>query len=297
MTRRGLILFAVLSVAWGVPYVFIKIAVGELAPEVVVLGRTALGALLLLPVAVWRRELRLERRHWLPLLAYTVAEIVFPWFFLTSSEERLPSSMTGLLLAAVPLVSVLVALVLRRKERFTASNWAGFGIGLVGVAALVGLDVQGSDLGAVAEVSVAVVGYAIAPVIAARWLGDAPSIGLTTWSLIITAILYVPFVAIRGTWPTTWPSAPALWSIVVLAVVCTAIAFVVLFALIREIGPVRATTVTYLNPAIAIAAGAIVLGEQITLWTVAGFLLVLAGSYLVTHTSLAAPDAPPPTAR
>ncbi|HEX4401767.1 MAG TPA: DMT family transporter [Galbitalea sp.] len=282
MTRRGLILFLILGVAWGIPYVLIKIAVTELSPEMVVLARSAIAAVILIPLSAARGELRTVFRYWRPLLAYTLIEIVLPWFFLTTAEERLPSSTAGLLLAAVPLVSVGAALVLRRAVRFAAVNWIGIVVGMVGVATLVGFDVAGSDLIAVAQIAVTVVGYATAPIIVAKWLADVPGVGLAGVSLGLTAIVYVPAVLVTHTWPTAVPSGRVIASVLVLALVCSAVAFVVLFALIAEIGPVRATAITYVNPAVAIIAGAILLGEPVTGWTIAGFVLVIAGSWLVT---------------
>jgi drug/metabolite transporter (DMT)-like permease len=291
VTRRGLILFLVLGIAWGIPYALIKIAVTELSPEMIVLSRAAIGAVILIPLAAGRGELRAVLVHWRPLLAYTAIEIILPWFFLTTAEQRLPSSTAGLLLAAVPLVSVGASFVLRRSERFTLINWIGILVGMLGVAALVGFDVAGSDLIAVAQIAVTVVGYATAPIIVAKWLGTVPGIGLAGLSLGITAIVYAPAVALTHTWPTTVPSVPVLVSVLILAVICSAAAFVVLFALIAEIGPVRATAITYVNPAVAIVVGAILLGEQVTVWTVVGFVLVIAGSWLVTRRRAATPGA------
>ena len=283
VTRRGIILFLILGIAWGVPYVLIKIAVAELSPEMIVLSRSAIAAVILIPLAAARGELPSVLRHWRPLLAYTLIELILPWFFLTTAEQRLPSSTAGLLLAAVPLVSVGAAVVLRRSERFTAMNWVGILLGMAGVATLVGFDVAGSDLIAVGQIAVTVVGYATAPIIVAKWMGNVPGIGLAGMSLGITAVVYAPAVAITGTWPTVVPSVPVLASVLILALVCSALAFVVLFALIGEIGPVRATAVTYVNPAVAIIAGAVLLGERVTVSTVVGFVLVIAGSWLVTR--------------
>jgi drug/metabolite transporter (DMT)-like permease len=285
VTRRGLVLFLILGVAWGIPYVLIKIAVAELSPEMIVLARSAIGAAILIPLAAARGELRTVFVHWRPLLAYTLIEIILPWFFLTTAEQRLPSSTAGLLLAAVPLVSVGAAAVLRRAVHFTAANWIGILVGMAGVATLVGFDVAGSDLIAVAQIAVTVVGYATAPIIVARWLSDVPGVGLAGVSLGLTAIVYAPAVAVTRTWPTAWPSGQVIASVLVLAFVCSALAFVVLFALIAEIGPVRATAITYVNPAVAIIAGAVLLGEPVTVWTIVGFVLVIAGSWLVTRRS------------
>jgi drug/metabolite transporter (DMT)-like permease len=292
VSRRGVLLFAALGIAWGIPYLLIKIAVGEVDPAVVVLGRSAVGALVLLPVVLVRRQVLPVLRRWRPLLAYSVVEIVLPWYFLSSAEQRLPSSTAGLLLAAVPIVGVGVAFLTGRPERLSPTNWAGVLTGMLGVAALVGLDVGGSDLVGVAEMVVVVLGYAIGPVILARRMSDLPGTGVVALSLAITALVYVPLVPLLGSWPTAVPSPAALGSILTLGVVCSAAAFLVMFALVGEIGPVRTTTITYVNPAVAIVAGAVVLHERVTVWTVVGFALVLAGSYLVSRRRRPRPDLP-----
>ena len=283
MTRRGLILFAALGLAWGIPYLFIKVAVSELEPAMVVLSRSALAAILLLPLAFFRREVGQVVRRWKPMLAYTIVEIVLPWYFLSSAEQRLPSSTAGLLLATVPLAGVGIAFAMRRPERLSRMNWLGIVLGMLGVTALVGLDIAGSDLIAVAEMAVVVVGYALGPAILARWMSDLPGVGVVAVSLAATAVVYVPFVLLTGAWPTAWPSQAVIASILVLAVVCSALAFLLMVGLVAEIGPVKATAITYVNPAVAIIAGVLVLGERITVWTIVGFVLVLAGSYLVTR--------------
>jgi len=128
-----------------------------------------------------------------------------------------------------------------------------------------------------------VVGYALGPAILARWMSDLPGVGVVAVSLAATAVVYVPFVLFTGAWPTAWPSSSVILSIVVLAVVCSALAFLLMVALIAEIGPVKATAITYVNPAVAILAGVLILGERVTVWTIVGFVLVLLGSYLVTR--------------
>ncbi|HET9079346.1 MAG TPA: EamA family transporter [Trebonia sp.] len=281
MTRRGLVLFALLGVAWGIPYLLIKIAVRELDPAMLVFTRMGLAAVILLPVAAVRGDLAPVLRRWRPLAAFTVAEMIVPQFLLGAAEERLPSSTTGLLIAAVPLAGVGVAFLLGRPERLTGLNWLGIAAGMAGVAALVGFAVSGSDLGAFGEVLLVVAGYALGPAILARWMPDLPGTGVMALGFTITTAVYAPVVAATHSWPAAWPSASVVTSMALLAVVCSAGGFTVMAALVGEIGPVRATTVTYVNPAVALTAGAVVLGEPVTGWAVAGFALILAGCFLV----------------
>lgn len=272
-----------LGLAWGIPYLLIKVAVRELSPAELVLARTAVAAALLLPVAAARGAVLPALRHWKPLLAFTACEIAVPWVALGDAERHLPSSTTGLLIAAVPIVGVGVAFVGGRSESLSATAWIGLGLGIAGVAALVGLDVGGSSVGALVEVAITVVGYAVGPAILVRWLGSLAAIGVIASALTVTALLYVPIVLVGDGMPASVPSTSVVLSVLLLATVCTAAAFLLLFTLVAEIGPVRATTITYVNPAVAVAAGVVVLGEALTVWTVVGFTLVVAGSYLVNR--------------
>ena len=293
MTRRGVFLFIALGVAWGIPYLLIKIAVGQLSPAMLVFSRVAVAAAVLLPVAAARGELRPALRRWRPLLGFTLAEITVPQFLLGSAEQRLPSSTTGLLIAAVPLAGVGVAFLLGRPERLTAANWAGITLGMTGVATLAGFAVTGSDLGAAGEVLLVVLCYALGPAILARWMPDLPGTGVTAAGLAISAAVYAPVVAATHGWPSAWPSASVLASVAVLAVVCSAAALTIMAALVKEAGPVRATAVTYVNPAVALVAGAVILGEPVTGWSLAGFGLILAGCVLVALRGRPAPGQRP----
>ena len=283
MSRRAMLLFLTLGVAWGIPYLLIKVAVEELSPAELVLARTAIAALILMPIALARRAVRPLLSHWRWLLVFAGVEIAIPWVLLGKAETRLPSSTTGLLIAAVPLAGLAIAFATGRAERLTPTAWGGLALGIVGVGALVGLDVHGSDLGAVAEVGVVVVGYAAGPAILARPLTGLPGLGIMASALTVTALVYVPVVLVSDGVPGPLPSGKVVWSVVALAVICTAAAFMLLFALVNEVGPVRATTITYLNPAVAVVAGALVLNEPVTVWTVVGFVLVVTGSYLVNR--------------
>jgi drug/metabolite transporter (DMT)-like permease len=282
VSRRGALLFAAMCVIWGLPYLMIRVAVRELDPGTLVFCRTALAALLLTPLAAYRRELVPLIRRWLPLLVYTAIEVAIPWVLLGRAETKLTSSLTGLLIAAVPLVGALIV-TLGGGERVDRRRWLGLLVGLVGVAAIVGLDVGQANVPALLQVAVVAVCYAVGPIIFSRWLTDVPALGVVAASLLLTAIVYLPFAATH--W-TSSPSSHVILSVIGLAVICTAIAFLVFFALINEVGPVRATVITYVNPAVAAVLGVTILNEHLTFGMIAGFALVLAGSVLATGRSV-----------
>ena len=291
MSKRGWILFLALGVLWGMPYLLIRIAVGAVDPLVVAGSRTLIGALLLLPIAWHRKVLLAGFRRWQWLLAYTLIEITIPWLLLGHAETRLNSSTAGLLLAVVPLFAALIVTKLGH-ESLEPRRLLGLGIGFAGVALLVGMDIHFSDLPAVAATMVVALCYAIGPIIVDRKLKDVPAIGVVTASLIVATLLYAPFA------PMVWPEhipASAAWSVIGLGVLCTAAAFLVFFALIAEAGPARATVITYVNPAVAIVLGAVVLSEPLTLGMLIGFPLVIVGSVL--GTSRVRTDAQPEFAR
>ena len=283
MSRRGILLFAAMCVIWGVPYLMIRVAVRELAPVTLVFGRTAIGALLLAPIALFRGALRPLVSRWRPLVAYTAIEVAIPWVLLARAETKLSSSLTGLLIAAVPLVGAVVVTLTGEREQQGSRRWLGLLVGIAGVAAIVGLNLGAVDAPAVVEIALVAVCYAVGPIILSRSLAELPALDVVAASLVLTAVAYAPLAAAR--WPSTLPSGRVLLSVVGLAVLCTAIAFLVFFALIAEVGPVRATVITYVNPAVAAILGVSVLGEHVTWGMGVGFALVLAGSVLATGRS------------
>ena len=281
VTRRGLVLFGLMSVLWGIPYLFIRVAVAEITPAALVLARTALAAAILLPIALARVDLRPVLARWRWVVAFAAIEIAIPWVALGSAEQHLSSSLTGLLIAGVPLVGTTLALATGGADRLGRTGLVGLLIGLVGVAAIVGGDYATSDPTALLQVAVVVVCYAVGPAILARRLGGLPTVGVMALSLALCAVVYVPIAAVQL--PTVVPSTNVLASIVILAVVCTATAFLVFGALIEEIGPVRATVITYVNPAVAAVLGVLVLNETFSVAMGIGFALVILGSTLATR--------------
>jgi drug/metabolite transporter (DMT)-like permease len=266
---------------WGIPYLFIKVAVGELTPATLVFMRSLIGASILLPIALARRDLAPLRPYWKWLLLYTFIEIAAPWFLLSDAERRITSSLAGLLIAASPSIAAVLAVVSGGSDRLDSRRIAGLLLGFGGVAALVGLDVRANDLGAIGQVVLVAVCYAVGPMIIERKLASLPALGVVASSLAITAVAYAPFAVTQL--PTTLPSPSVLFAVAVLGVVCTALGFVVFFALITEAGAPRATVITYVNPAIALALGVALLGEPFTVGIAIGFVLIVLGSVLATR--------------
>jgi drug/metabolite transporter (DMT)-like permease len=291
MSRKGWLLFAIMCVVWGIPYLLIKVADEGVGVPVVVFARTATGALILLPLALRSGQLGLLQRHWFPLLAFALLEMVIPWGLLTEAERRLPSSLAGLLIAAVPIVGVVIARLTGGNERLSPRRWAGLLIGLAGVAVLAAPNLNGSSGWPVAEVLLVALGYASAPLIAARKLGDMPPALMTTVCLGFAALVYSPAAIIDL--PHQMPSARVLLSLAGLGVICTALAFIVFLRLIKEVGTSRAMLFCYVNPAVAVAAGVAVLGEPFNATIAVSFALILAGCFLATGSAAPAPEAVP----
>jgi drug/metabolite transporter (DMT)-like permease len=284
MSRRGVLLFAAMCLIWGIPYLLIKVAVEDLSPSMLVLARTSIAAVILLPIALFRRELRPLVPHWLPLLAFAAIEIALPWVLLGAAETKISSSLTALLIATVPLVATLIALTTGDRERPEAQTLVGLLVGMAGVAAIVGVSVEGGVVPIVQVILVAIC-YAVGPVILQRWLAALPALGVIAASLAVTAVAYVPIVLLGSAGEA--PSAEAVGAVLGLAIACTALAFLLFFALIAEVGPVRATVITYVNPAVAALLGVAILDEHFTVAMGIGFVLVLAGSVLATQPGIA----------
>jgi len=281
VSRRALILFALMSIIWGIPYLFIRIAVAEITPATLVLGRTVIAAAILLPIALVRTDLRQVFARWRWVVAFAAVEIAIPWVALGSAEQHISSSLAGLLIAGVPLVGAAIALLTGGADRFGPAGMVGMLIGIAGVALIVGADFGTTDTTALLQVGIVVVGYALGPAILARKLGGLPTVAVMAVSLTLVAIVFLPIGASQ--WPTTTPSVNVLIAVLVLAIVCTAAAFILFGALIDAVGPVRATVITYINPAVAAVLGVLVLDETFTVPMGIGFALVIAGSILATR--------------
>jgi drug/metabolite transporter (DMT)-like permease len=293
MTRRAWLAFAAMSLIWGIPYLLIRIAVRHgVTPGALAFGRVALAAVVLLALA-WRAgSLRTLRGHWGVMLFYAIAEIVIPFSLIAFGEQHVSSSLTAILISTVPLFAAVIAVRFNRSERPTPVRVVGLVAGFGGVVALVGIDVVGSssELVGAAAILVGALGYAVGATLVKLRLTALDPRATMGASLAIAAVLLAPYAALDP--PRGVPGAGALACVVVLGVVCTALAFVVYTVLIGEAGTTRATVITYINPVVAVALGVSLLGEQLGPGAIAGLLLILAGSWLSTDGRL-----PPGVAR
>jgi drug/metabolite transporter (DMT)-like permease len=284
VSRRGWVLFLSMSVIWGIPYLLIKVAVDDVSPVMVVFARCVIGAALLLPWTIARGELRSALRHWRALLLFTVLEMAAPWLLLSYAEQSLSSSLTGLLVATVPFVAALAARMAGEEERLTPIRLVGMGIGVAGIVALLGLDIDGVNLVALVAVALAVIGYATAPLVISRALPEVPGAAASSIALFVTVVVYAPF-ALPQLDQVADASSSALLSLVGLGAICTALALALFFVLIREVGPQRALVITFVNPGVAVLLGVLLLDEPFTLGIAIGLPVVLVGCVLATRRS------------
>jgi drug/metabolite transporter (DMT)-like permease len=291
MTWRAWATFAALCAIWGLPYFFIKLALQDLSPACIAWGRITLAAIVLVPIA-WRRGcLQKAFAHKVAVTAFAVAELVIPFWLIAVGEQWISSSLTGILVATVPLTVVLIAPLFGVRERIGALRIAGLAIGFCGVIAIIGLDIgHGPMLWAgVICIMISVAGYAIGPLVVERYLSDVDELGAVAASLVVASILLLPFAVLSA--PTQVPSALSLGAVAALGVACTALALYLYFYLINVAGAARASVVAYINPAVAAVIGVLVLDEPFGVATAVGMAMILFGSWLATGKSKSRLDA------
>lgn len=284
MSAQAWMLFVAMSVIWGLPYLFIKITVAEIPPAAMVLGRTALALVVLLPLALHSGALAPALRHWRPAAIFAVLEMGIPWVLLGHAEVRISSALAGLLLAAVPIIGAVITALLGDRRNLAPIRLAGMGLGVVGVGALVGVDARGGhlDVLSILEMLMVAACYAIAPIMIDRQENPAPALGTITVSVMIVTVAYLPLGG-PGLVAALPLQMATIGSLLVLGMVCTALAFILFFRLIAAAGPVRAVVITFINPAVALVLGVLVLSEQVTPGMLIGFPLVMLGSWLATR--------------
>ena len=279
MSKRGWILFLTMSVLWGLPYFMIRVAVRQLDPATLVFARTFPAAVLLVPLALKRGAFETLRGSWRWLIAYSVIEFGVPWFFMGSAERHISSSLTGLMVACVPLVAITLSKLLHPNEPIRRRRVVGLLVGTAGVITLVGLDIRGGSWLWIAAMLLVIMGYATGPMILSLRLSHASGLAVVAASVALVALGYLPWGVSH--WPShlrfeTWASLAGL------SMLCTVAAFLVFFALIKEVGPSRSVVVTYLNTALAVVLGTIGLHEPLTTGILFGFPLIVFGSVLAT---------------
>jgi len=282
VTRRDYTLFGSLCIIWGIPYLFIKFALADFSPTTVVMLRTSIAALIMIPIAFARGELRQALKVFPWVLAFALIEMAGPWLLLNDAETRASSGLSGLMIATTPLMGTVIGALLGDRSAWHSTRLIGLGIGFAGVISLVWLNVNDghADLLSIIELTLVSLGYAAAPAMAARKLTHVSTFGVIALSVAVVAVIYlIPGIY---TWPSYSPSAKAVSSVIVLGVICTALAFFLFFTLLERMGAVRITLITYINPAVAVTLGIIFLSEPITIGTIIGFPLVLIGSWFAT---------------
>jgi drug/metabolite transporter (DMT)-like permease len=288
MSRKGWALFALVGVLWGVPYMFMKIAVAELATPVIVFSRLLIGALVLIPLAVHQKSIKDALKYWPYIASYAVLEMVIPWTLITNAQKDLSSGVVALLVATVPIWATLFAHHTGDSTAAHRTRIFGITLGLIGITFLVGIESL-NDVGnirSLIQVLVASVSYAYAVNMITRKAPGISGIAINGLAMSLSAVLFAPFALTHL--PKTAPSTEAILATVGLGIICTALAFWIFFLVLEEIGPARASLVVYPNTAVAIVLGIFLLDEKLTLAIVIGLPMVLLGSYFASRK----PEAP-----
>jgi len=288
MSRKGLLLFLAVGFAWGIPYFFIRIAVQDFSVPTIILARTAIGALVLIPMA-WRSGALIPAlKAWKTVVAFAVLEMVGPWWLINSAENgHIGSGLAGLLIATVPFFAIAISyFYLGDKTAAHPKNVLGLVVGFIGIFLLVGIDAFSGNLEVlwVGALILAAIGYAFAPAIANKTAPQVETVGILAWSMVLTASIYlVPALMQPLVAGVTAPKLESWIALSVLGIVCSAVAFVLFFALIKEVDYSRATLITYANMAVAILLGVLWGAEPFTLGMAVGLPLVAIGSFFASR--------------
>ena len=284
MTRRSLLLYAAVGIVWGIPYFFIAIASQSFSTPSVVWMRVVIGTLFLLPLAIKRGVLRETLKNWPWVLFFAVVEMVGPWYFITEAERYVSTSLVGLMMTTIPFISAaIMGIFLGDKAAGHPVTITGLVVGFAGVISLIGIDALSGhiEVGPTLLLVATAVCYSIAPIVANRKMPTTSTLGVIAVSMAMVAVIYTP--SVLTSLPADIAAGPSVesWaSILVLGIVCSALAFVLYFALIKEVGPRRSTLITYLNLLVAALLGVLFLAEPITPGILVGLPLIVVGSYL-----------------
>lgn len=284
MSRRAYFHFAVSGLFWGIPYLLMKVAVADIPPPVIVCGRVLIGAAILIPLAIHQKVLMDAIRGWRYVLPYALFEMMIPWILITNAEKKISSGLAGLLIATVPIWSTIFASMNGDKTVWHSKRLVGIAVGFVGLVGLVGYEsiFGGSDPLSIGMMLVTAMSYSYAVNMISMKLPDVSGIAINGLAMVFTAIVYLPFMI------TQWPAAntvstEAALSLVALGIFCTALAFISFFIVMKEIGPARASIGTYVNTAVAVVLGVVILSEPLTIGIIIGLPLVMIGSFLASR--------------
>ena len=283
MSRRNWFLFIFVGFLWGIPYLLIKVAVDELSPAVIVFSRVAIGSLILIPMAMRLGSLMPAIKAWRYVIPYAIGEMVGPWFLITAAEEKMSSGLAGLLVATVPIWATLIASMHGDKTVWQSKRLIGIFIGFIGIVLVVGIESFSGrqSIVAIFMILVAAIGYAWAVTMVTTKIPHIEPISINAVAMVFTMVVYLPFLILHA--PEKTPSIEALGSVIILGLFPTALAFILFFQLIKDIGTARGSLVTYLNTAFAVLLGVIILREPFTLGIAIGLPLVLIGSYFASR--------------
>ena len=282
-SRKSVGLFLLVGVLWGVPYLLIKIAVAEFSTPMVVFSRVLIGALILLPIAIKQGAIAPAKKYWKLIVVYAILEMVGPWYLISSAEKNISSGLAGLLVATVPIWATIFASINGDKTVWHSTRLFGLVFGFAGLVALVGIEsiTGNSSITSIAMVLLASILYAYAVNMITQKMPGVSGIALNGIAMGIAAIFFAPFAYAQ--WPTGAIPQDAIWSIIGLGVLCTAVAFVIFFKVMDDIGPARDSLVTYINTAFAVLLGVLILSEPLTLGIMVGLPMVLVGSYFASR--------------
>jgi drug/metabolite transporter (DMT)-like permease len=284
MSRRAYFHFAVSGLFWGIPYLLMKVAVADIPPTVIVCGRVLIGAAILIPLAIHQKVLMDAIRGWRYVLPYAIFEMMIPWILITNAEKKISSGLAGLLIATVPIWSTIFASMNGDKTVWHSRRLVGIAVGFVGLVGLVGYEsiFGNSDPLSIGMMLVTAMSYSYAVNMISIKLPDVSGIAINGLAMVFTAIVYLPFMIAQ--WPAAdTVSAEAALSLVALGIFCTALAFISFFIVMKEIGPARASIGTYVNTAVAVVLGVLILSEPLTLGIIIGLPLVMIGSFLASR--------------
>jgi drug/metabolite transporter (DMT)-like permease len=287
VSRKSLFYFLLVGFLWGIPYLLMKVAVEEIPPSAIVAGRTLIGAAILIPVALYRKTFKGAVLGFKYVAFYALLEMIGPWILISTAQKKIDSGLAGLLISTVPIFAAIITSLRGDHSVWQFKRMFGIVVGFIGLIAVVGIESfsGNSDPASIAMMILAAMGYSYAIIMVTTNLPLVDGIAINGLAMAITSIFWAPLAIAQ--WPSQVSLKPAL-SLIALGVLCTALAFLIFFKLLAEIGPARGSLVTYLNTSVAVVLGVIVLDEPITVGLIIGLPLVLIGSYLASKKSQSA---------